>query len=261
MKAVIPFCSKVLTIFRREFSSYFNGPIAYVVAIAFTFISSFIFVYFFLFRDGEASMFRFFFFLPPIIAIFAPLVAMRLWAEEKRQRTFELLMTMPISTAQAVLGKFMGGLAFMVICLAMTAPIPIGLAYLGEPDWALVGCSYFGAFLLAAFSLAVGCFASSVTRDQVVAGIVGIVICILFYIFSWDITMVTLDRLAESLAESLRIFKPLRGLGRFVQFCSPVTHYTKIVSGLLKFSHFVFFGTGIGFFLWLNFLKVEVDRS
>ena len=153
-----------LTIFRREFASYFNSPIAYIFIIAFLVLNSGLFMTGF-FLNGAADLRSFFGNLPFFLIFFIPAVGMRLWAEDKRTGTFELLMTLPIRAREVMMGKYLAALAFYLVSLAGTLPLPIMISVLGNPDMGAIWSGYIGAALLGGLYLAVGTFTSGLMRS------------------------------------------------------------------------------------------------
>jgi ABC-2 type transport system permease protein len=183
---------QVLPIFKKEFRSYFVSPIAYIVISIFLIVTGwFFFSTFFLFN--QASVRNFFALLPIIFAFVIPAVTMRLVSEELSIGTYELLLTMPVTFREVVLGKFLAATAFVAAMLVPTLAYPLIVAFLGDLDWGPVIGGYLGAILLGASFSAVGLFASSLTRNQIVAFIIGVAICfalvlidkILFFVPSW----------------------------------------------------------------------------
>jgi ABC-2 type transport system permease protein len=160
----------VLTIFRRELKSFFQSPIAYVCVFIFLLVAQgFAFVVGGLIEAGEASLsYAFFTWHPWIYMVVAPAIAMRLWSEEQRQGTMELILTMPIAPWQAILGKFLAAMVVLFVALALTFPIIMTVDYLGEPDHGAIFSGYVGSFLLGVSYLGVTSAVSAFTRSQVV---------------------------------------------------------------------------------------------
>jgi len=157
--------SNVVTIFRREFGAYFSTPLAYVFIVIFLALSgAFTFYMGYFFERGQADLQAFFAFHPWLYLIFVPAVSMRLWAEERKGGTIELLMTLPVSTTQVVIGKFLAAWAFIGIALALTFPIWITVNYLGDPDNGVIIAGYLASLIMAGSFLAIGACVSAVTR-------------------------------------------------------------------------------------------------
>src|SRR5271166_2916583 len=172
--------ANIKTITKRELGAYFSSPIAYVFIVIFLLLCGFFTFFVARFLDaGEASLVRPFFDWHPWFYLFlVPAVGMRLWAEERRVGTIELLLTMPITTWQAIVGKFLASWLFLGLALALTFPVVITVNYLGSPDNGVILCGYLGSWLMAGAYLAVSCITSAMTRTQVVSFIISVVICL-----------------------------------------------------------------------------------
>lgn len=174
-------------VFRRELAGYFRTPVGYVFLAGFLlavgihtwFADNF-------FDANQASLTVFFSRLPWFFLVFAPLVGMRLWSEEKRSGTWELLLTLPVGPGQAVIGKFLAAWAFMGLALLLTFPLPCSLAYLGSPEWGPVVTGYLGSWLLAGVMIAISALASALTSNQIVAFILGLVSCLALQLLGWS---------------------------------------------------------------------------
>ncbi len=178
--------SNTWTVAKRELTAYFASPVAYVFTCFFLLLSaSFTFMLGGFFPRNEASLVSFFLWHPWLYMFLVPAVGMRLWSEERRTGTFELLMTMPITTGQAVLGKFLAGWLFLGLALLLTFPMIITVASLGNPDGGVVACAYLGSFLMAGSFLAISSMTSSLTRNQVVSFILSVVLCFLLILAGW----------------------------------------------------------------------------
>ena len=174
---------KTFAIISRELGAYFASPVAYVFLIIFLLLSGFLtFMVSGFFKYGELIADGFFFWHPWLYMAFAPAIGMRLWAEERHQGTLELLLTLPVSVPQAVLGKFIAGWLFLGLGLLLTCPFPITLFYLGSPDVGPILTGYLGSFLTAGVCLAVSCAASAATRSQTVSFIASLSACLLLVI-------------------------------------------------------------------------------
>jgi ABC-2 type transport system permease protein len=175
--------SNTLTIARRELKAYFNSPIAYIVVGAFLLISGYLYFGLSLFLGGTSSMRSFFTVTPLLFVVFAPAVAMRLLSEELRSGTLELLTTLPIRDWEVILGKFLAALAVICSALAMTFVYALSVASVGDLDWGPVVGGYLGLVLCAAALVAIGLMASSWTRNQIVAFIFALMICLALWLF------------------------------------------------------------------------------
>jgi ABC-2 type transport system permease protein len=164
-------------VFKRELKGYFATPIAYVFLVIFLFFAGYL-----TFRDGfyeirQADMRTFFSNLPLLFVFMVPSTAMRLWAEERKSGSIEVLLTLPITVPQAVIGKFIAAWCFLGIALLLTFPVPLVVCYLGDPDEGMIITGYIGSFLLAGAFLAVGSFFSALSKNQVISFILAIVAC------------------------------------------------------------------------------------
>ena len=167
-------------IFKREFKGYFRSPIAYIFISVFLILSGWVFFQTFFVLD-YASMRNYFDILPLLFLFFVPLVTMRMWAEERKIGTMEVLMTLPVRDHEAVIGKYLAGVAFLAVTLALTLPIPLTTIILGDPDMGVILAGYVGALMMGAAYLAMGIFVSSLTSSQIVAAIIGWLLCLIFY--------------------------------------------------------------------------------
>ncbi len=229
----------VQTIFRREFAAYFNSPIAYIFIIVFLVLNCGLFMTPF-FLAGQADMRDFFGNLPLFLIFFIPALTMRLWAEDRKSGTFELLMTLPMRSSEVMLGKFAAAMVFYLVALAGTLPVVIMINALGNPDGGAIFSGYIGAVLVGGLYMAAGMFASSLMRDQISAFILGMVAC--FVLFLWGIPQVvaTLDGWFP-------------GLGAFLQNAVGLTtHFAQMVRGVLELGDLVYFLGLTAVFLALN---------
>src|SRR3984957_3559773 len=172
--------SNIKAITKRELSAYFSSPVAYVFIVIFLLLTgAFTFLLGQFFERGQASLEEsFFIWLPWFYLVLVPAVGMRLWAEERRVGTLELLLTMPITAWEAIVGKFLASWIFLLLALVLTFPIVITVNYLGSPDNGVIFAGYVGSFLMAGAYLAISCMTSAMTRNQVVSFIVSVVICL-----------------------------------------------------------------------------------
>ncbi|HTI98172.1 MAG TPA: ABC transporter permease [Dongiaceae bacterium] len=223
--------SNIKTITRRELAAYFTSPLAYVFIVIFLLLCGFFtFMVGRFFDAGEASLVHPFFDWHPWFYLFlVPAVGMRLWSEERRTGTIELLLTMPITTWQAIVGKFLASWLFLGLALALTFPMVITVNYLGAPDNGVILCGYIGSWLMAGAYLAISCATSALTRTQVVSFIISVVVC-LFLI----------------LAGFAPVVRFLSGLGNptlvnAVAGCSVITHFQGFEKGILDSRDVLFF--------------------
>jgi len=167
---------QIIQIFKKEFKDYFVSPIAYIVISVFLLVTGwFFFTTFFIYN--QAGLRNFFSLLPMMFSFVIPAVTMRLFSEEMKLGSYEILMTMPVTFRDIILGKFLAGVVFVAAMLLPTLAYPICIAFMGPLDWGPVFGGYIGAVLLGGAFCGIGLFASSLTRNQIVAFIIGMVIC------------------------------------------------------------------------------------
>ncbi len=218
----------IAVIFKREMAAYFNSPIAYIFIIVFLALNAGLFMTSF-FLQGQADMRGFFANLPLFMIFFIPAMTMRLWAEDRRSGTFELLMTLPMRTSEVVAGKYVAALVFYLIALAGTLPIPIMLALLGDPDGGAIWGGYIAATLLGALYLGVGIFVSGLVRDQITAFILGMITC--FFLFFVGLMPV-----------ALTVDGWIAGLGTFMQNAfGLMPHYESLQRGVINLGDVTYF--------------------
>jgi ABC-2 type transport system permease protein len=235
-----------LSIFRRELGAYFNTPIGYVIAVFFLLITSFYYVPT-LFSTGLADLRGFFVLLPVVLLMFVPAISMRLWAEERKMGTLEVLMTMPVRSWQAVLGKYFAGLAFITFMLALTIHLPIALYCLGNPDTGTILGGYLGSLMLAMVYLSIGSFSSSVTSDQITAFIIAISINGIFFLMGY-----------EPLLDLIKDVSP--DISNFIRRFGIEYHFISIARGVVDTRDIVYGLSLTGLFLFLNVLVIERRR-
>ncbi len=232
-------------IFRRELQTYFYSPIAYVFSIIFILLNSGLYMFHFFFF-GNADMRAFFSTLPLILGlIFIPAISMRLWSEENKLGTIELLLTLPMKTEHIVIGKYLASLVFYLIALAGTLIIPIVLLFLGRPDLGPIIGGYFGAILLGAFFLALGEFISGYFSDQIVSLIITSLACGFFVFIGWQYVPMIIDGW-------------IPGLGQFMYNYVGVTrHFNDIERGVIDIRSIIYFLSFTALFLYLNARALE----
>jgi len=216
-------------VFKRELKSYFTTPVAYVFLVVFLFFSGYL-----TFKRGfwdvrQADMRAFFVNMPLLFVFMVPSAAMRLWAEERRSGSIELLLTLPITVFQAVLGKFLAAWVFLGIALALTFPMVITVCYLGDPDVGLIITGYMGSFLMAGAFLAIGCFFSAVSKNQVISFVLSVVACAVLVFASMPTTL-----------DYLSTFMP-PGLVWAVERMGFQPHFESIQKGVLEFKDLSYF--------------------
>ena len=231
----------VLALFRRELRSYFSTPVAYVFIVIFLMLmGAFTFYLGGFYERGQADLRPFFNFHPWLYLFLVPAISMRLWAEERKSGSIELLMTLPITPWQAVLGKFLAAWAFTAIALALTFPIWITVNYLGEPDNGAIVTGYIGSLLMAGGFLAIGACVSAFTRNQVIAFVISVVVCFGFMLSGFPMV---LDVFSGWLPQFV-----IDGIASL----SFLTHFANISRGVIEFRDLVYFGLVIGTFLYAN---------
>jgi gliding motility-associated transport system permease protein len=239
-----------LVIFRRELAAYFSTPLAYVFIVIFLGLAGAFTFYIGAFFDrGAADLDPFFQFHPWLYLFLIPAVAMRLWAEERKTGTVELLMTLPVSTTQAVLGKFFAAWTFIGIALVLTFPIWLTVNYLGKPDNGVILASYVGSFLMAGAFLAIGACISALTKNQVIAFILASLVCFLFLMSGLDLVQ-----------NFFQGWLP-RFLVDAVAGMSFLTHFSAITKGVIDARDIVFFGSLIALCLLANVVAVDIKKS
>lgn len=231
--------ANLVTIFKRETAAYFNAAIAYIFILVFVILNGGLFMTQFFVAD-RADMRPFFATLPFTLSVFLPAVTMRLWAEEKRGNTLELLLTFPMKTHELVIGKFLASFLFYLASLAATLTIPLMLGIVSRPDMGMIFGGYLGAALLGAFYLAVGIFISGLCRDQIVAFILSMIICFGLHLLG-----------TEFLSSSIDGWIP--GLGTFLSFfIGSTSHYESFAKGVIDNRDALYFIAGAAIFLVLN---------
>lgn len=225
----------VNTIMSKELRSYFNSPLAYIFITVFLAFTSWLFFRGF-FLSGFASMRSYFSFLPWVFLFLIPAISMRVWAEENKMGTMEILLTSPITEWEAVFGKFFASFAFLVLTLLLSGIIPIILFFVGEPDWGVIIGGYFGAILLGGAYLAIGLWISSMTNNQITAFIFSVITVFTLFIISQPIVLETTPSF----------------LVPFVKYLGMGSHFGSILRGVIDFRDIVYYVSLIGVFLYLN---------
>ena len=239
-----------VTILKRELRSYFTTPVAYVFIVIFLLLSGILTFYMGGFFEREqADLAPFFFFHPWLYLILVPAISMRLWAEERKTGTIELLLTLPISTGQAVLGKFLAAWAFTAVALFATAPIWITVNYLGDPDNGVILAAYIGSLLMAGGYLAIGSCISAVTSNQVIAFVVSLVARLAFILAG-----------LPAVLDFFTGWAPQAVIDTVSSF-SFMTHFNSISKGVIDLRDLIFFGSVIGCFLLANTLILDAKKG
>jgi ABC-2 type transport system permease protein len=238
-----------LSVYQREVKSYFSTPVAYVFLVIFLFLSAFLTFQNGFFDTRQATLRAFFSNMPILFLFFVPAIAMRLWAEERRSNSIELLFTLPITTPQAVIGKFAAAWTVLAIALALTFPMVFTVSYLGDPDWGPIVTGYFGSLLMAGTYLAIGGFFSAVTRNQVIAFILSVVACGVFLSAG---SPTATDFVARFLSS---------GLAEAVELLSFQSRFESIQRGVLELRDLAFFILLAAGWLWANIVVLEERKA
>jgi ABC-2 type transport system permease protein len=237
-------------VFAREFVAYFTTPVAYVFLIVFLALAGALTFYIGNFFDrNQADLEAFFTFHPWLYLFLIPAISMRLWAEERKSGTVELLLTMPVSLWDAVLGKFLAAWMFAGVALVLTFPIWLTVIYLGEPDNGAILAGYIGSFLMAGAYLAIGSCLSAATKNQVIAFVLAAAICFLFTLGGTNVVLgFAASVLPQSLVELVASF-------------SFLNHFDQIKKGVIDLRDVVFFASVIGVFLFATTLVLELKKG
>jgi ABC-2 type transport system permease protein len=242
--------SNIKAITKRELAGYFASPVAYVFIVIFLLLCGFFtFMAGGFFERDQASLVAFFMWHPWFYLFLVPAVGMRLWAEERRVGTLELLLTMPITSLQAIVGKFLASWLFLILALALTFPVWITVNHLGEPDNGVIVCAYLGSALMAGAYLAIACMTSAMTRNQVVSFILSVVICLFLILAGWPPVTRLLDTFEWTWVSSL------------AAALSVMTHFDSFQRGVIDFRDLVFFLSLIGFALFTTGVVIRSHRA
>ncbi|MBS1258148.1 MAG: hypothetical protein MAG551_01201 [Candidatus Scalindua arabica] len=216
-------------VFKRELKSYFTTPVAYVFLVVFLFFSGYLTFKQGFFEIRQADMQTFFMNMPLLFVFMVPATSMRLWSDERRIGSIELLLSLPITVTQAVLGKFFAAWLFLVMALALTFPMVITVSFLGSPDVGLIVTGYLGSVLMAGGFLAVGCFFSAVSKNQVISFVLSVVVCAMLVYAGLPTTL-----------NYLSTFLPA-GLVSAIGDISLQSHYGSIRKGVIEFKDISYF--------------------
>ncbi|MBS0561451.1 MAG: ABC transporter permease subunit [Proteobacteria bacterium] len=238
-----------LVIARRELAGYFATPVASVFIVIFLVLLGALTFNLGNFLDrNQADLQPFFTFVPWVLLLLVPAVTMRLWAEERRSGTIELLLTLPVTQAQAVIGKFLAAWAFCAIALLLTFPIVITVNFLGRPDNGVIACGYLGAILVAGAFLSVGSALSALTKNQVIAFVLAVALCFVLAMASYPLVT---DFLGAHLPAMTDVARRIGVLERFQDF----------TRGIVSLNDLIYFASVIVFFLFLNTVILEARRA
>ncbi len=240
----------IKAIFKRELYGYFHTPVAYVFIIIFLFLTGIFSFYLGAFYErGQADLEPFFRFHPWLYLFLIPAIAMRLWSEEMKTGTIELLMTLPISVMDAVLGKYLAAWCFTAIALALTFPMWITVNYLGEPDNTVILASYLGSLLMAGGFLAVGSCISALSKSQVIAFVISVVICFLFILSGFPLVL-----------DFFQGWAP-QALVEVISSLSFLTHFDSINKGVIDLRDLIYYLVFISFWLYANVVVIDSRKA
>ena len=242
--------NQTIVVFKRELEAYFITPVAYVFIVIFLILNGLCTFYLGNFYErGQADLEPFFELHPWLYMLLIPAVSMRLWSEERRSGTIELLLTLPISTTSAVIGKFLAAWAFCSVALMGTIPIWLSVNYLGEPDNTVIAAGYIGSLLMAGGLLSVGACVSATTNNLVVAFAISFVICFAFNLSGFPVVLDLFSALTpQAVFEVISSFSLLR-------------LFESIKKGLIDIRDIIFFGSLMTFWLYLNVVVVELKKG
>jgi ABC-2 type transport system permease protein len=240
----------VTAVFRRELASYFATPVAYVFIIIFLLLSG-IFTFYLggFYERGQADLAPFFNFHPWLYLFLIPAISMRMWAEERKSGTIELLMTLPITLAQAVWGKFLAAWCFAGIALALTFPIWLTVNYLGNPDNGAIAAAYVGSLLVSGGFLAIGSCMSALTRNQVIAFILTALLCFFILLSGWPLVL-----------DVVRDWAPTAVVDA-VASLSFLSHFESISKGVIDLRDVLYFALMIGCWLLATGIVLDIKKA
>jgi ABC-2 type transport system permease protein len=242
--------NRTMIILKRELNAYFATPVAYVFIVIFLLmVGVFTFYVGGLYERNQADLEPFFRFHPWLYMLLIPAISMRLWSEERKAGTLELLMTLPISLTEAVIGKFLAAWCFTALALALTFPIWITINYLGNPDNTVIAAGYLGSLLLAGACLAIGSCISALTKNQVVAFVISFIICFAFNLSGFPIVLDLFSSWAP------------QAIVDVVSSFSFLAHFESILKGVIDIRDIIFFASLIAFWLYANVLAIEAKKS
>ncbi len=242
--------NNIKAIFKREFAAYFSTPVAYVFIVIFLFLMGVFTFYIGAFYErNQADLEPFFRFHPWLYLFLIPAIAMRLWSEERKSGTIELLMTLPVPPWQAVIAKFLAAWCFTAVALVLTFPMWITVNYLGAPDNTVILASYIGSLLMAGGFLAIGSCISGITKNQVIAFVISVVICFLFLLSGFPLVL-----------DFFRGWAPQAVVNAIASF-SFLTHFESIKKGVIDIRDLIYFVALISFWLYANVVVIEAKKA
>lgn len=244
------FLKNVMAVIKRELGGYFGSPVAYVFIVIFLLLCGFFtFSVSHFYELGQADLRAFFEWHPWIFLFLIPAVAMRLWADEWRTGTIELMLTLPITLKEVILGKFLAAWLFIAIGLFLTFPLVLTVLYLGAPDLGAILCAYLGSFLMAGAYLSVGSMTSSFTRNQVISFILSLVICLFLVLAGWSPVTDVLSGWAPAWIVDV------------VSGFSFMPHFASIQRGVLDLRDLAYYLSVIFFMLFVNGVILQNRRA
>jgi len=244
------FLRNIRIIMKREIAGYFGSPVAYVFIVIFLLLSGFFTFYISnFFEVGQADLKGFFQWHPWLFMFLVPAIAMRLWAEERRLGTIELLLTLPVSITEVVLGKLMAAWFFIGTALALTFPMVLSVLYLGNPDLGVIACGYIGSFLMAGTFLSVGSMTSALTRSQVVSFILAVVVCLYLILAGFAPVTAVLSGWAPVALVDL------------VSSTSVLTHFSSMARGVLDLRDVLYYLSVMLVMLFINGVVLQNRKS
>ena len=236
----------ILSIYKREFTSYFVTPVAYVFIVIFLFMTG-VFTFYLgaFYESNQADLEPFFRFHPWLYLFLIPAISMRLWSDERKSGTIELLMTLPVSITDTVVAKYLAAWSFTAIALSLTFPMWITVNYLGNPDNTVVLASYIGSLIMAGGFLAIGSCISALTKSQVIAFVISVVICFMFILSGFPMVLDLFEDWApQAVIDAIASF-------------SFLTHFTSIKKGVIDIRDVIYFAALITFWLYVNVVIIE----
>ena len=242
--------ANVITITKRELAGYFLTPIAYVFIVIFLVLNG-VFTFYLggFFDRGQADLATFFNFHPWLYLFLIPALTMRLWAEERKSGTIELLFTLPVTMMETVLGKFLATWIFTAVALALTFPIWLTVGYLGNPDHGVIAAGYIGSFLMAGGYIAIGSCISAFTKNQVIAFVITVVVCLMFILSGFPLVLDFLDDwLPAVILEAVSSF-------------SFLSHFEAIQNGVVDVRDLIYFFALIALWLFANATVLEIKKA
>lgn len=240
----------IVTMMKRELGGYFTSPIAYVFLVIFLLLTGFFtFTVGSFFERGEASLVSFFTWHPWLYLFLVPAVGMRLWSEERRLGTMELLLTMPVTPWQAIVAKFLASWLFLALALVLTFPVVLTVNYMGDPDNGVIMAGYVGSLLLSGAYLAISCMTSALTRNQVISFILSVMICLFLILAGYTPVTDLLTRWANPVVVQV------------VAAFSVMTHFEGFQRGVLDLRDLVFFASVMLFALFTTGVIIRNQRA